>query len=110
MKWTELEAKHLRATARQCFNHYKHGNTKDERENCSACCLRGYEPRGGFGDGYKVARDGPNYAGWARVYVEAGFAIPKKWRAAFAREQNSDNKAYANALTKSIETFGVTFL
>lgn len=105
-KWTETEANQLRMIARQLFTHYKHNNSRLERESCSACVLRGYEPRGGFGDGYSVKRDGPNYAGWARVYVEAGYSIPKRWKTAFEKELQSDNKAYAEALAKSVATFG----
>lgn len=80
------------------------------RMNCGACVLRGYEPRGGWGDGFSVKRDGPYYSGWARVYVEARMPIPEKWKDAFERERNSDNKLYAAALEEAIKYFGITFV
>lgn len=97
-------------TAWNCFRHW-HGSDKsrDVRMNCGACALEGYEPRRGWGDGFSVKRDGPNYAGWARVYVEACRVIPNKWKGAFRRELRSDNKAYTQALWVSILLFGVRF-
>lgn len=82
------------------------GQEDMERENCGACVLRGYISDSSRADGYTDA-DGPNYAGWARVYVECGREIPAKWRAAFEAQRNSDNRAYAHALEVSINTFGV---
>lgn len=109
-KWTEQEARQLRAIAQKLFrDHWNHGSSREERENCGACCLSGYTPRGGWGDTELDAIPQPNYAGWARLYVEAGRAIPRKFRKAFDAELHSENKAYANALQKSINTFGVTF-
>lgn len=95
-KWTEAEATHYRNTARQCFEHsYDHG-TKPDPDNCGGCAIRGM----GTSDGK------PNYAGWARCYVEASMPIPKQWRADFAAELKSENKRYAAALARSIATFG----
>lgn len=96
-------------TAVRCFihNHASSNRSPDVRMNCGACALFGYEPRGGWGDGRNVKRDGPNYAGWARAYVEAGRAIPKRWKDAFEKERQSDNKLYAAALEESIKHFGV---
>lgn len=105
----------LGAMARQVFNDPYHMRRtcyiegRLGRENCGACVLGGYEPRGGYEDGYKVKRDGPNYAGWARMYVEARRMVPANWRDAFTRELNSDNHAYADALARSVVTFGVAF-
>lgn len=97
MKWNEQEAKHYAATARQCFKHdYDHGETTDPN-NCGGCAIRGL----GTDDGK------PNYAGWARCYVEAQMPIPASWRDDFNAELDSDNKAYAAALSRSIETFGM---
>lgn len=76
------------------------------RESCGACVLRGYISESARADGW-TEEDGPNYAGWARVYVESNSRIPTKWRAAFERERNSDNRAYARALEISINTYGV---
>lgn len=75
-----------------------------ERMSCSTCALLGYEPREGWGDGYSVKRDGPNYGGWERAYVQAGQPIPAKWRIAFVQE--GDNEAYYDALGRDIVTYG----
>ena len=95
--WNATEAAHYRATARQCFQHsYDHGSTPDP-DNCGGCAIRGL----GTEDGK------PNYAGWARCYVESGQPIPKGWKADFNAELRSENTAYAMALKRSIETFGM---
>lgn len=94
-KWTDKEAAHYRATARDCFKHsYNHGE-KSDPDNCCGCALR------------ETSReDGPNVAGWARLYVEAGYPIPTVWREAFEGELNSLNHLYKAALLKSLLTFG----
>lgn len=94
--WSEKEATHHRNTALQCFKHdYDHGS-KPDPDNCGGCALRGL----GTEDGK------PNYCGWARIYVEAGMAIPLAWEADFQAERHSSNKLYAAALERSIVTFG----
>ncbi len=92
-KWTPVEAKHHRNTARSLFAH-SYDHVEPDPNNCGGCALIS-------GD-----EDGPNYAGWARVYVEAGRTIPREWTRAFQSERNSSNAAYAAALRKSINTFG----
>ncbi len=103
--WPAEEARRLRSIARHYLaadRHYSlsphipgsgHGS-KPDPDNCEACAIR----TGG--------REGPNVAGWARLFVEAQRPVPKKWREAFQRELDSDNRAYANALQRSIVTFG----
>lgn len=109
MKWTDNDARNMRAIARQLFKHGDWRHESDlERESCSACVLGGFLSASAIADGAKP-EDGPNYAGWARVYVEAGVPVPEKWRAAFEAQRQSDNRAYAAALEASIETFGVKF-
>ena len=93
--WSNHEAKTLAQSAQRMFSEghsYRHGGV--DADNCSYCALT----TGGD--------DGPNYAGWARLYVEARVPIPERWRAAFQREVDSGNKAYASALQRSIATFG----
>ena len=116
--WPAEEAAELRKSARRMFfedGWHNRGGCKKEgqlgRENCGPCVLLGYEPRGGgWSDGRRVRRDGPNYAGWARWYVEAGRFVPESWRDAFERQrQRADNPGYVNALERSIATFGVSF-
>lgn len=87
------KALHLRNTAQNCFAHYA-GCTRLDPDNCGACALT-------------QGADAPNYAGWARVYVEAGFALPRRWTRAFCLELQSPNEAYAAALVDSIAYFGL---
>lgn len=92
--WNETEATHYRQTAMQCLRHdYEHKNP--DPLNCGGCALR-------QGDS-----QGPNYAGWQRIYVEAGLVVPRKWKRAFFRAFNADNQRYADALARSCKTFGV---
>lgn len=122
--WTEDEKRHHGATASQCmFRHDHNASDRDPltRVNCGACVLGGYEPRGARDDwDHPSVKDhGPNYAGWARIYVESRSPIPRAWRAAFVREITQDgdgtavqeyvNLRYAEALARSIVTFGVRF-
>jgi hypothetical protein len=108
--WPESEKQQLHLSALRQFRcDWKHGKSRDERENCCGCCLRGYEPRGGIEPDYSVRRDGPNVAGWARLYVQAGY-VPKKWQGAFERERaRTDNELYRVALERDIATFGLRF-
>lgn len=106
--WPAETARYHAATARQCLTDHGHGWRFDSpeeqemtRENCGACVLAGY--------GARPAEEGPNYGGWARIYVEARRPVPADWRGAFRRELASDNRGYAAALARSIATFGVTF-
>lgn len=93
--WSEAEARNFGAIARRFFTEghaYEHSGV--DTDNCGFCALT-------HGDA-----DGPNYAGWARLYIEAKRPIPAKWKDAFQRELDSDNRAYAEALKRSIVTFG----
>lgn len=93
----------LRAIAIQCLARHDHPlYVRDQltRENCGACVLNGYHPKG-------EARTDINYAGWARVYIEAGKPIPSNLFMAFLAELASDNRAYADALLQDIEDFGI---
>jgi len=76
------------------------------RENCSACVLNGYVSREQRADP-EYPKDAPDYAGWGRVYVQAGQYIPLKWAKSFVADQlNSDNLAYAAALRADLVYFG----
>ena len=72
--------------------------------NCQHCALRGVGKQG-TADG--LGKE-PNYAGWARIYVQAGRTIPARFAAAFEQAKHSDNTAYAQALAEDIEKYGVT--
>ena len=115
--WPEEDRVKMRRNAQAMFTdeyHASGGCRRDGvlgRSNCGPCVLGGYEPRGEDRDPeWDVKRDGPNYAGWGRLYVEAGYPMKKAWRDAFERDQlGSDNEAYAAALRKSVATFGARF-
>lgn len=115
LPWSTNERRQFHVTARQVFDnpdvHPRLCRSWKpwERASCSGCVLRGYHVRDGKGS-FRRDEGGPDYAGWARIYVEAGIPIPLIWKAAFARERASDNRRYAEALERSIVTFGVTFL
>lgn len=94
MALTKDEAYKRQSMALNVMRDSHYPGCKGDPDNCAACAIR----TGG--------EEGPNYAGWARVYVEAGQPIPGKWRDAFERERHSDNKAYAQALEESIAHFG----
>ena len=78
------------------------------RENCGACALFGYGELSG-----DDAPDGPRQPNrdFARVYVEAGRSIPRRWYPAFLAALNDEgNPAYRLALHRSVATFGVRFV
>lgn len=81
------------------------------RENCGACCLNGYHPRGEKHDGR------PNYAGWLRVYIQAGKRFDLKSAAIELTEarqgwdygdgyRSEPNAAYYNAILDDAEYYG----
>ena len=75
--------------------------------NCQHCALRGVGKQG-TADGKGLE---PNYAGWARIYVQAGKTIPKRFQEAFekVRSYQVDNDAYSEALEEDIAKYGVLF-
>lgn len=81
-------------------DHNRGESSPEARENCGACTLNGYHPKG-------ERRDFINYAGWARVYVQAGRRIPKGLQFHFLAELASDNRAYADALKQDIRDYGI---
>lgn len=64
-------------------------------------------------------RRGPNYAGWARKWIQAGRPIPMGWSRAFWGElagadadgfAEYQNEAYAEGLRRDVATFGIRFV
>lgn len=107
--WSAEEAKQIANMARGALDHRGSPKGRTSRradgslrikgcggpEFCGACALVDYEP------GVRA----PNYAGWARVYVEAGLPIgERELREELAR---TGNDRYVNALRRSCKTFGV---
>lgn len=100
-KWGPLEAKTLRGMSHQKLNSHGHSAADTDPltlENCGAHALHGYE----------ATADGPNYTGWARVYVQSGTPVPSKWCDGFWRELHDDeNPLYVAALVLDIATWGL---
>lgn len=103
-RWDDLEASALRRQAQALFTRHDHDGHWDQmtRENCSACCLGGYRPRGADAEWPK---DCPNWAGWGRAYVQAGYPIKRRWIEAFRAQANEDTP-YGEGLRMDIESFG----
>lgn len=104
--WPADVARELRATAWRMFSDHGHGSHWDKltREACGTCALNGYHDRA-------IAREesapvAPNYAGWARLYIQAGRPIPAKYADGFRAELANDNIRYVDALRRDIVTFG----
>jgi hypothetical protein len=120
-RWDSETVKRESAIARQYLARHDHSGADRSRlvrENCAACVLGGYRPKGGWGDPELDKRGaGPNVAGWARVFVQARQPVPQEWAGAFWDELGQDrrypgsepNWAYAVALARDIATFGVFF-
>jgi len=105
--WSAAEANGLRRTAQMLLSRHDCQGSRlvEMRENCGACVLNGYMSSADRKSGALKVADGPNYAGWARVYVQAGSSIPRRWRKAFQAERDSDNRLYAEALERDIATW-----
>lgn len=90
--WSADEARSLRGTARACLSRHDcgpHPRDRMARENCGACVLN--------------ASEHPNYAGWERLFVQAGRKVhPSALAAALAR---TDNLPYVNALRRDLATW-----
>ena len=107
--WDDVTASQLSRMAARSFQHEHGGPIPRDKEganlvraNCEACNLEGY--RDIYADAHD--HDGPNDAGWARVYTQARRPVPRKWANAFARERADINRPYADALERDIVTFG----
>lgn len=95
-RWNEKEAQQLRAVSRQIVWESCRCDDALSRENCGGHVLRGVIRKG-------VVTCEPNYAGWARIYVEAGILIKPEL---LARElARTDNVLYVEALKRDLETF-----
>lgn len=114
------EATGLSVLARQQFRHRHAGRFADEveetlvRDNCGACRLEGWRelpvPAGTLDadDDELTGSPRPGISNWTRTYVEAGRAVPSRWRAEFVSVLN-EGTPHAAALARSLRTFGVVF-
>lgn len=74
-----------------------------ERDTCGTCAALGW----GAHNEEHPPHEGPNYAGWARVYVQAREPIPRAWMPAFLAHLNDEeNDGYREALRRDVATFG----
>lgn len=107
--WDAAKARSLAAIASQLFRCDQHEQHGEYREHCGACCLKGFMSESAIADGMDES-DGPNYAGWARCYVQAQRPIPLHWLEAFFGQTQSDNRPFAEALARDLATWGVRFV
>lgn len=102
-KWSADEAADYRRTALRMFRDHGHAGYWDEmtRDSCGTCALNGW------GDDREPGTVEPNYAGWERLYVQAGRTIPARYTEAFRQAvDGTDNPRYDAALALDIATFG----
>lgn len=106
--WSPEEQQEQRRYKTGVWNH-EHGSVTGTRQqrnlvraNCSACVLGGY--RDVYDD--ESPTDAPNYAGWARVYVETRHVVPHGFVRGFERDLNEDSP-YGAALRRDVVTYGV---
>ena len=98
--WPTKEAAQIRAMATQLLDRHDHTPSDRDpmtRENCGACVLGGYVGRG------EKRGERPNYAGWMRLFIEAGRPIKSKW--VLEEFSSNTNAAYLTAVMRSIATF-----
>lgn len=97
-KWDPGKARQLHATALHIFA--DHGPHDDQlcRDNCGACAVATY-----------TEQEPPNYAGWLRVWIQAGRRVPRQHYESEIAEAQADNALYYEAILRDVETFGLTF-
>lgn len=96
----ETEHDRVRRNAQYLLRDHRHGKVNaDYREQCGVCILNGY----GAGKIHNYI----NYAGWARVWIQAGKYIEPKYFYQLLAELGSSNRAYADALKQDIREYGL---
>jgi hypothetical protein len=93
--WPADEASSLRSSARNCWQHYDYPHRKDV-DNCGACALEAMSDT-----------EPPNYAGWLRIYLELGRAIPRQHYHAEMEYAERENPRYRDAIMRDIATYGL---
>lgn len=90
--WGSGEEAKLRNTARYLMNNHGPHDDQLARDNCGACALGRFD-----------------YAGWLRVYVEAGLRpIPRDRFVEELERARTENELYYRAILRDIATFGIT--
>lgn len=97
-KWTDAEAQRFTRTAQYILR--THGPHSDQiaRDNCAACAVNTY-----------TATEGPNYAGWLRLYIQARKPVPRKHYDAEMAMGERENELYHKAILRDIATYGIKF-
>lgn len=95
-KWDADKARALQATAVRIFS--DHGPHDDQlgRDNCAACAVATF-----------TEQDRPGYVGWLRLWIQAGWRIPRQHYEAEIAEAQQENPAYYEAILRDVETFGL---
>lgn len=97
MPWPAKQARELVVGAVNVSRHSTHAD-QIARDNCGACALRRY------GD-----ENGPNYAGWLRIYIQLGWRVPKKHYDAEIAYADAENTQYRHAISRDVSTWGIKF-
>lgn len=95
-KWDVAKARELQATAVRIFS--EHGPHDDQlgRDNCAACAVATF-----------TEQDRPGYAGWLRLWIQAGWRVPRQHYEAEIAEAQQENPSYHEAILRDVETFGL---
>lgn len=101
---SKIEARTLRAQALSLLScSHSSPAPREDRDHCGACALKGYGALSA--EESDSGHASPNYAGWARVYTQAGKTVPECWSEDFSHAFDGDS-AYSLALRKDVRTFG----
>jgi hypothetical protein len=96
-QWDPDTAKKLQATAVRIFSDHGPHTDEVERDNCPACAVSNF-----------TDQDRPDYVGWVRLWIQAGWRVPRQHYEAEVAEAQQENRSYYEAIMRDVETFGVT--
>jgi len=97
--WDSPTARSLQARARRIFADHGPHDGQLERDNCGACAVAAY-----------TEQTPPNYAGWLRVWIEAGRPVPRQHYETEIAQAQVENVGYYEAILRDVETFGISFV
>lgn len=95
-KWDADKARQLRATAVRIFS--DHGPHDDQlgRDNCAACAVATF-----------TEQDRPDYVAWLRLWIQAGWRVPRQHYEAEIAEAQQENPSYYEEILRDVATFGL---
>ncbi len=92
----DLARNYSQTAQREYFKHsYQHGRRRDP-DNCAACALQMLPE--------------PNYAGWLRVYIQAGMRPNTKAALKEIERARTENPRYFDAILRDIRTYRPRFI